>query len=74
LDEIISQDIEGVGDDDRYIENGEEYQEVGRKSEHNDNRSERIRFNSKYKQQNDKCDKHCSNIRGPLIFGSKRYE
>jgi len=50
LDKVISQDIEGVGDNDRCTENGEGYQEVGRRSEHNDNRSGRIHFNSKYKQ------------------------
>jgi len=71
LDEVISQDIEGVGDDDRYIENSEGYQEDGGRSEHNNNRSGRICFNSKYKQQNNKCDKHCSNIREPSISSSK---
>ena len=55
MDKIISQDIEGVGDDDRYIENGKRYQEVGRRSKHNDDGSGRIHFNGKYKQQNDKC-------------------
>jgi len=73
LDEVISQDIEGVGDNDRCTENGEEYQEVGGRSKHNDNRSRRIHFNSKYKQQNNKCNKHCLNIRGPSILGSKQY-
>jgi len=36
LNEIISQNIEGVGDNDRYTENGEGYQEVGGRSEHNE--------------------------------------
>jgi len=49
LDEVISQDIEGVGDNDRHTENGKGYQEDGGRSEHNNNRSRRICFNSKYK-------------------------
>ena len=71
MDKVISQDIEGVGDNDRYIENGEEYQEDGRRSKHNDNGGGRICFNNKYKQKNNECDEHCSNIRGPLISDSK---
>ena len=48
LDEVILQNIEGVGDDDRCAENGEEYQEVGRRSEYNNNGSRRIRSNDKH--------------------------
>ena len=73
MNEIISQDIEGIEDNDRHIKNGEGYQEDGGRSKHNNNKSRRICFNSKYKQKNDKCDEYCSNIRGPLISGSKQY-
>ena len=73
LDKVISQDIERVGDNDRHTENGEGYQEDGRKSKHNNNGGGRIHFNSKYKQQNNKCDEHCSNIRESSILGLKQY-
>ena len=71
MNKVILQDIKGVGDNDRHTENGEGYQEDGGRSKHNNNRSGRICFNSKYKQQNNKCNEHCSNIREPSILGLK---
>ena len=71
MDEIILQDIEGIGDNDRCVENGEGYQEVGRRSKYNDDGSERIHSNGKHQQQNNECYKYCSNIGRPLVPGSK---
>ena len=73
LDNVISQDIKGPGDNDWCTENGKGYQEDGWKSKYNDNRNWRIHFNSKHQQQDNKYNEYYLNIRGPLILGSKRY-
>ena len=48
LDEVISQDIERVGDNDRCTENGEGHKETGRRSKHYLNRGGRNYLNGKH--------------------------
>ena len=48
MDEVLPQDFEGVGNNNRCVENSEEYQEIGRRSKYNDNGSKRIGPNGKY--------------------------
>ena len=48
LDEVISQDIERVGDDDWRTENGKGHKETGRRSKHYPNRGGRNYLNSKH--------------------------
>ena len=48
LDEVISQDIERVGDNDWSIENGEGHKETDRRSKHYPNRGGRNYLNSKH--------------------------
>jgi len=45
LDKVISQDIKGVRNDDQCTEDGEGYQEVGRRGEYHVNRDGRHSFN-----------------------------
>ena len=48
LDEVILQDIKGVGNNDRYTKDGEGYQEVGRRDEYHVNGDERHGFDSEH--------------------------
>ena len=48
LVEIIPQDIERVGDNDRCTENGKGYQKVGRRDKHHIDRDRRNSFDNKH--------------------------
>jgi len=48
LVEIIPQDIERVGDDDRCIEDGKGYQKVGRRDKYHINEDRRNGFDDKH--------------------------
>jgi len=71
LVEIIPQDIERVGDDDRYTEDGKGYQKVGRRDKHHINGNRRNGFDDKHQQLSHEHHKYYSNIEGPLVSGSK---
>ena len=48
LDEVIPQDIKGVGNNDQCTKDGEGYQEVGRRDKHHINGNGRYSFNSEH--------------------------
>ena len=48
LDEVIPQDIEGVGDNDWYTKDGEGHQKVGRGNKHHINGNRRNDFDGKH--------------------------
>ena len=71
LDEVIPQDAERVGDNDRCTEDGEGHKETGRRSKHYPNRGGRNYLNGKHQQLNHECHKSYSNIRGFTIPSPK---
>jgi len=73
LDEVVSQDSEGVRDNDRCTEDGEGYQETSRGSKYHVNKNRRHGFNGEHQQSGHEHYEHHSNIRRLLVFGSKQY-
>jgi len=71
LVEIILQDIERVGNNDRCMEDGKGYQKVGRRDKYYINGDRRNGFDDKHQQLSHECQKYYSNIGGPLVSGSK---
>ena len=71
LVEIIPQDIERVGDNDRCTEDGKGYQKVGRRDKYHINGDRRNSFDDKHQQLSYKYHKYYSNIGGPSVSGPK---
>ena len=64
MDPTIPQNIERIKSDDRCVETSVRHNENSKRSEHYYYKDGGDNLQSKYQQQNDKCNKHSQNIRG----------
>ena len=73
MDKALPQDVERNRSDDRCTEDGEGYQEIGRRGKYHVDGDGEHGFNGKHQQLSHERYEHHSNIRRPSIFGSKQY-